>query len=77
MLKNASRLHGPLVCIVIASQQFMVAIVFERYIKDILLDFWACTIIEFACNIAAMIALLDMLKSELDELERMSHANNN
>ena len=46
----------------------MVAIFFERYIKEVILDFWACTIIEFVCNIAAMIALFDMLKSELDEL---------
>ena len=77
MLKNASRLHGPLVCLVIASQQFMVAIVFERYIKKVIIDFWACTIIEFICNVAAMIAVYDMLRSELDEMERMSYANNN
>lgn len=71
-LKSSARLNGPLVCILIASQQFLVAVIFERYIAKILEHFWIEMILNFVCDFACGYFLINMLKSELDEIERMN-----
>ena len=62
------RLNGSLLCIVISSQQIMLALFFERYIKKIILEFWLWTVIDQIANIACAFFLYDMFKTERDEV---------
>lgn len=68
-LTSNLRLCGSLLCVVIASQQIMLAIFFERYIELIILHYWANTIVDQLANLGAAFFLYEMLKSEREEVE--------
>lgn len=85
-LVNNHRLSGSLLCVVIGSQQVMLALVFERYIKyvsapyffsfnilsfQIILNFWPWTIIDQITNFACGYFLFDLLKSESTEVRQI------
>ena len=67
------RLCGSLLCVVIASQQIMLAIFYERYIELIILNFWANAIVDQLANLGAAFFLYEMLKSEREEVEMIKH----
>lgn len=70
LVKN-HRLNGSLLCIVISSQQIMLALFFERYIKKIILEFWLWTVIDQIANVACAYFLYDMFKTEMTEVHQI------
>ena len=73
LLLNNTRLTGSLLCIVIASQQIMLAIVYERYISVIIKDRRLWFIVDLISNIGTAVCLYEMLKAEKKEVKSIKN----
>lgn len=67
-IKNNYRLNGILVCVVITTQQIMLALFYERYIKDLVSSPALGFIVDSFSNIMCYKFLYDSFKSEQEEV---------
>lgn len=68
-LQTNSRLCGSLLCAVIASQQIILALILERYIFEIIPNFWTNALVDQIANLATAFFLYEMLQQEQDEVK--------